>query len=133
MEREQKALQDKYDSELRKKTSLEADLRMNENELEELKRRAERLEENYRQSEAQLEELKKKEEEYTNIVSDAKNQVEHIQNKLDHINRNMGDAKVDRHEDERRKKKTEIVEQLKKLYPGVYDRSVMKSIQHDDF
>lgn len=36
----------------------------------------------------------------------------------------LGDAKVDKHEDARRKRKSEIVEHFKKLYPGVHDRLV---------
>lgn len=41
---------------------------------------------------------------------------------MEDINNELGDAKGDRHEDERRKKKAEVVEHLKKLYPGVHDR-----------
>lgn len=31
----------------------------------------------------------------------------------------LGDAKVDKHEDSRRRKKAEIVENFKRLFPGV--------------
>ena len=51
-----------------------------------------------------------------------KNRFQISPKKLESINRELGDAKVDRHEDERRKKKAEVVENLKKLYPGVFDR-----------
>merc|ERR1711994_761923 len=38
-----------------------------------------------------------------------------------------GDARVDKHEDNRRKKKQEIVENFKRLYPGVFDRLINMS------
>ncbi len=36
----------------------------------------------------------------------------------------MGDAKIDKHEDARRKKKEEVVELFKREIPGVYDRMI---------
>lgn len=36
----------------------------------------------------------------------------------------MGEARVDKHEDARRRKKQEIVENFKRLYKGVYDRII---------
>merc|ERR1712083_447628 len=39
----------------------------------------------------------------------------------------LGDARVDKHEDTRRKKKQEIVENFKRLFPGVYDRMINMS------
>merc|ERR1712029_963779 len=39
----------------------------------------------------------------------------------------LGDARVDRHEDTRRKKKQEIVENFKRVFPGVYDRLINMS------
>ena len=39
----------------------------------------------------------------------------------------MGVARVDKHEDNRRKKKQEIVENFKRLFPGVFDRLINMS------
>lgn len=39
----------------------------------------------------------------------------------------LGDARVDKHEDTRRKKKQEIVENFKRVFPGVYDRLINMS------
>ena len=39
----------------------------------------------------------------------------------------LGDARVDKHEENRRKKKQEIVENFKRLYPGVFDRMINMS------
>ena len=36
----------------------------------------------------------------------------------------MGDARVDKHEETRRKKKAEIVQNFKRVFPGVYDRLI---------
>ena len=40
------------------------------------------------------------------------------------VSAELGDARVDKHEENRRKKKQEIVENFKRLYPGVYDRMI---------
>jgi structural maintenance of chromosome 1 len=42
-----------------------------------------------------------------------------LQKSLDEVNMKLGDARVDKHEDARRKKKQEIVETFKSLFPGV--------------
>ena len=36
----------------------------------------------------------------------------------------LGNARVDKHEETRRKKKQEIVENFKRVFPGVYDRLI---------
>jgi len=93
-----------------------------QNEREENLKRIEKLKDNIISNEQNCEELKKKEAEVDESVKNSKKRMEEISKELDHINNELGDAKVDRHEDERRKKKAEVVENLKKLYPGVYDR-----------
>jgi structural maintenance of chromosome 1 len=122
LEREQKADQDRNENELRKKMDIEARIRVLQNNLDENTKRIEKLKDNLEVSENNLQELTKKKVEIETIVNSSKEQVEQITRKLESINRELGDAKVDRHEDDRRKKKAEVVENLKKLYPGVYDR-----------
>lgn len=55
----------------------------------------------------------------TSDVGSSKEQVTSIQQELEQITEQLGDARVDKHEDSRRKKKQEIVENFKRLYPGV--------------
>uniref|UniRef100_A0A834VB41 Structural maintenance of chromosomes protein n=1 Tax=Sarcoptes scabiei TaxID=52283 RepID=A0A834VB41_SARSC len=121
-EREQKADQDRYDSEMRKKTSIESRIQLLTVNYEENCKRIEKLKDNTESSEQMFQELTKKKSEIEEVVNAAKEQVEKITARLEDINKELGDAKVDRHETERRNKKAEVVENLKKLYPGVYDR-----------
>ena len=122
LEREQKADQDRNENEVRKKMEIESRIRVLQNNLDENLKRIDKLKDNLEVSETNLQELTKKKVEIETVVNSSKEQVEQITRKLESINRELGDAKVDRHEDERRKKKAEVVENLKKLYPGVYDR-----------
>ncbi|XP_015793596.1 LOW QUALITY PROTEIN: structural maintenance of chromosomes protein 1A-like [Tetranychus urticae] len=122
LERKQKADSDKYEQEQRDQQQIQSRIRVLQNELEENMKRIDKLKDNISMSEQSLSELRKKEKEIDEIVRFAKERVTTINKKLEQINGELGDAKVDRHEDERRRKKAEVVDHLKKLYPGVYDR-----------
>lgn len=52
-------------------------------------------------------------------VGSSKDRVQEIQKQLDDVLEQLGDARIDKHEDARRKKKQEIVERFKSNYPGV--------------
>lgn len=122
LEREQKADYDRYEGEISKQKEIEHRIRVAENEREENYRRIEKLTDSISESEANLIEFKKREREVAETVKVAKSEVERLTEELNNINSNLGDAKVDRSENERQRKKGEIVENLKKIYPGVYDR-----------
>lgn len=122
LEREQKANNDRYESDLRKRQEIETKIRFLQTERDENMKRLEKLKDNITTSETNLEEMKAKESEISKEVKNAKERLITIQRDLDSINVELGDAKGDRHEDERRKKKAEVVDHLKKLYPGVHDR-----------
>ena len=57
-------------------------------------------------------------------VVEAKKLHQELSQKFEEVCSWLGDAKVDKHEDPRRKRKSEIVEHFKRLYPGVHDRLV---------
>lgn len=122
LEREQKAEYDRYEGEISKQKEIEHRIRVAENERDENFRRIEKLTDSIAESEANLTEFKKREREVAETVKAAKHEVERLTEELNNINSNLGDAKVDRSENERQRKKGEIVENLKKIYPGVYDR-----------
>ena len=122
LERDQKNDSDAYDAEMRKRQEIEQKIRIFQAERDENSKRIEKLQDNIVASEATLTELQSKEKEFAKDVSSAKKRVTEIQSKLEVINNDLGDAKGDRHEDDRRKKKAEVVDHLKKLYGGVYDR-----------
>uniref|UniRef100_A0A6G1SFN8 Structural maintenance of chromosomes protein n=1 Tax=Aceria tosichella TaxID=561515 RepID=A0A6G1SFN8_9ACAR len=122
LEREQKADSDRLEAEVAKQREIEHKIRVAENEKEENVRRIEKLTDSIAESELNLSEFKKREREVAETVKHAKREVEKLTQELADINSSLGDAKVDRSENERQRKKGEIVENLKKIYPGVYDR-----------
>jgi structural maintenance of chromosome 1 len=73
----------------------------------------------YRSSETALEEQRRMREELQSDVGMSKERVQELQRELESVVEQLGDARVDKHEDSRRKKKQEIVENFKRLYPGV--------------
>lgn len=62
-------------------------------------------------------------------VGSSKDRVQEIQKQLDDVIEQLGDARTDKHEDARRKKKQEIVERFKSNYPGVVS-SFKASLRH---
>ena len=125
--REHKSDQDKLDTENRKKLELESKLKNKGHELEESQKRLEKLTEHIRTSEAQLEEQQKIFNELQGDVGCSKDKIFQLQRDLDQAVSELGDARVDKHEENRRKKKQEIVENFKRLYPGVFDRLINMS------
>ncbi|XP_043260153.1 structural maintenance of chromosomes protein 1A isoform X2 [Colletes gigas] len=120
--REQKSDQDRLDNEGRKKTEIENKHKQKGHMRDEALKRVEKLEEHIRSSEAALEDQKKLRADLQSDVGTSKDKIQNIQRELESISEQLGDAKVDKHEVSRTKKKTEIVENFKRLFPGVYDR-----------
>jgi len=120
--REQKSDQDRLDNELRKKQEVENKLKSKKHELEDAKKRIEKLAEHIRSSEASLDEQRRLHQELQSEVGTSKEQITDLQTKLENVTEQLGDARVDKHEEARRKKRQEIVENFKRLFPGVFDR-----------
>ncbi|XP_078037969.1 structural maintenance of chromosomes 1 [Augochlora pura] len=120
--REQKSDQDRLDNEGRKKTEIENKHKQKGHMRDEALKRVEKLEEHIRTSEAALEDQKKLRADLQSDVGISKDKIQNLQRELESISEQLGDAKVDKHEVSRTKKKTEIVENFKRLFPGVYDR-----------
>ncbi|XP_029679640.1 structural maintenance of chromosomes protein 1A [Formica exsecta] len=120
--REQKSDQDRLDNEGRKKTEIENKHKQKGHMRDEALKRVEKLEEHIRTSEAALEDQKKLRADLQSDVGTSKDKIQNLQRELESISEQLGDAKVDKHEVSRTKKKTEIVENFKRLFPGVYDR-----------
>lgn len=120
--REQKSDQDRLDNEGRKKTEIENKHKQKGHMRDEALKRVEKLEEHIKTSEAALEDQKKLRADLQADVGTSKDKIQNLQRELESISEQLGDAKVDKHEVSRTKKKTEIVENFKRLFPGVYDR-----------
>merc|ERR1719438_268903 len=125
--REHKGDQDKLDNENRKKMDVESKIKNKSHELEEGQKRLDKLNDHIRASESQLDEQKKIYDELNGDVGSSKDRIEELTASLDEVTAELGDARVDKHEDNRRKKKQEIVENFKRLFPGVYDRMINMS------
>merc|ERR1712223_1413246 len=125
--REHKGDQDKSDNENRKKMDVENKMKNKGHEHEEGQKRLDKLNDHIRASETQLDEQKKLLNELQGDVGCSKDRITQIQRELEEAVSELGDARVDKHEDNRRKKKQEIVENFKRLYPGVYDRMINMS------
>jgi len=125
--REHKSDQDRLDNEHRKKLDIESKLKNKGHELEEAQKRLTKLEDHIRASESALDEQKKTLSELNGDVGSSRDRITDLQAQLEDVTSELGDARVDKHEDNRRKKKQEIVENFKRLYPGVYDRMINMS------
>lgn len=73
----------------------------------------------YRSSETALVDQRQLRKDLQSDVGSSKDRVQEIQKQLDDVVEQLGDARIDKHEDARRKKKQEIVEKFKSNYPGV--------------
>lgn len=122
--REQKSDQDRLDNEGRKKTEIESKLKQKSHMRDESLKRREKLVEHIRTSESSLEDQKKIRSDLQCDVGTSKERIQSLQHELENISEQLGDAKVDKHEVSRTKKKTEIVENFKRLFPGVVNNIV---------
>uniref|UniRef100_A0A8C1STZ8 Structural maintenance of chromosomes protein n=1 Tax=Cyprinus carpio TaxID=7962 RepID=A0A8C1STZ8_CYPCA len=122
--RDQKADQDRLDLEERKKIETEVQRVSKIREIEENQKRIEKLEDYITTSRQSLDEQKRMEEELTEEVEQAKRRIDEINMELNQV-RQLGDARIDRQENSRQQRKAEILESIKRLYPGsVYGRLI---------
>ncbi|KAJ6630190.1 Structural maintenance of chromosomes protein 1A [Pseudolycoriella hygida] len=122
--REQKSDQDLLDNEINKKEQIEGQLEKNRLEKEEVSKRMEKLLDHIQSSKQALQDQNRIKDELKNDVGSSKERIAEIHKELDNVRDQLGDAKGDKHEDARRKKKQEVVELFKREVPGVYDRMI---------
>lgn len=122
--REQKADQDRLDNELRRKGEIENKHRQKGHERNEAMKRVDKLNEHIKSSEQALEEQRRLRAELQADVGECRGRAAELQAQLEEVAAALGDARVDKHEEARRRKKQEIVESFKRDIPGVYDRMI---------
>ncbi|KAH1021332.1 hypothetical protein HUJ04_010862 [Dendroctonus ponderosae] len=122
--REQKADQDRLDNVSTLRTDAENKHSQKCHEKEEMEKRIEKLSEHIRTSEQALHDQKKLLKDLQSDVGSSRDRVQEIQRQLEDVMEQLGDARTDKHEDTRRKKKQEIVDRFKANYPGVFDRMI---------
>merc|ERR1719210_2266165 len=125
--REHKSVQDRLDTETRKKEEIESKLKTKSHELEEAQKRYEKLVEHIKMSEGQLDDQQRVYNDIQGDVGCSKDRISELQQELETVTGELGDARVGKHEETRRKKKQEIVENFKRVFPGVYDRLINMS------
>lgn len=117
--REQKSDQDLLDSEVNRKASVEEQLKKCSLQRDEAVKRKEKLMDHIKSSQAALEDQNRIKDELRRDVGSSKEKIADKQRELESVRDQLGDAKVDKHEDARRKKKQEVVELFKREVPGV--------------
>uniref|UniRef100_UPI00398F1733 structural maintenance of chromosomes protein 1A isoform X2 n=1 Tax=Pristiophorus japonicus TaxID=55135 RepID=UPI00398F1733 len=123
--RDQKADQDRLDLEERKKVETESKIKQKLREIEENQKRIEKLEDYINTSKQSLEEQQTQETNLTDEVEGAKRRIDEINMELNQVMEQLGDARIDRQESSRQQRKAEIMESIKRLYPGsVYGRLI---------
>ncbi|XP_067855244.1 structural maintenance of chromosomes protein 1B-like [Heptranchias perlo] len=125
LRREQKADRDKLELDQRNYKDLEIRIKHTELEIKDHMKRTEKLEEYINTCKASLTEQKHREEELTNEIESAKLRIGEVSEKLNEVAGELQDAGIDHREGHRQRKKAEILESFKRLYPdSVYGRLV---------
>jgi len=121
-EREQQDDTERLDRERRKKGELEAEKKQKTKEEVEAGRRIEKLEEYISTSRKTLAEHKKLKNTLEQDVEKTVERIRKINEELEDVMKRQGDAKVDRTESSRQKGRQELLENLRRLFPGVHGR-----------
>ncbi|XP_077988808.1 structural maintenance of chromosomes protein 1A-like [Glandiceps talaboti] len=124
LNREQKSDQDRLDSERHRKNELQAKIKQKEHEIEENQKRLDKLNDYIRTSEGSVAEQKVLRDRLEEEVSSSDHRVKEISKELQSIMDQLGEAKVDKHESVRHVKKAELLDNLRRLFPGVYGRLI---------
>ncbi|XP_071504723.1 structural maintenance of chromosomes protein 1A-like [Diadema antillarum] len=124
LNRDQKSDQDRLESERTRKSEIQAKIKQKEHEREENQRRVEKLNEYIRTSETNITEQTRLRESLEEEVMGASQRMQEIESEMTSIVEQLGEAKVDKHESARHHKKAELIDNLKRLFNGVYGRLI---------
>lgn len=124
LSREQKSDQDALENETRKRNDAGAKIKQKQLELEDQRSKLQKLIDYIESTEKQIDEQKAEETRMADEIEKAKLACQSLENDLGKVISDIGDAKVDKFEQSRTTKKAEIIEQLKKKFPGVLGRLI---------
>ncbi|KAF5401791.1 putative structural maintenance [Paragonimus heterotremus] len=122
LNREYNEQKDLYDALDRRKNEIESSLKRKETELNENKKRLQKLTEYIDSSNRAITEQRETERAIREEVEEATRRIDEINSELEAVVCQLGEAKVERHESSRAAKKQELIENLKRLFPGVHGR-----------
>lgn len=117
--REQKSDQDMLDSETNRKTGVDEQLKKINLQKDEAVKRKDKLMDHLKSSQLALDDQNRIKDELRRDVGSSKEKIAEKQREMEYVREQLGDARIDKHEDSRRKKKQEVVESFKKQVPGV--------------
>lgn len=124
LQREQKLDQDALDNETRKKNDSHLKIKQKENELVEQRAKLAKLVDYINSTEAQVSQQKEVEAKMSVEIENAATNSKRVEDELAKVMGELGDARIDKFESNRMQKKAEIIEQLKKKFPGVLGRLI---------
>ncbi|KAA0199123.1 SMC1A protein [Fasciolopsis buskii] len=122
LNREYNEQKDLYDALDRRKNEIESSMKRKETELNENKKRLQKLQEYIESSNRAITEQRETERAIREEVEQATKRIDEINAELEAVVCQLGEAKVERHESSRAAKKQELIENLKRLFPGVHGR-----------
>ncbi|VDM17546.1 unnamed protein product [Hydatigera taeniaeformis] len=122
LRREYDEQKDLFDGLERRKEEIGNSLRLKQTELSDNQRRLQRLVEFIETSHRSITELSEAEKTIREEVESATKRMDEINAELETVICQLGEAKVERHESSRAVKKQELIENLKRLFPGVHGR-----------
>eukprot|EP00108_Taenia_solium_P006905 TsM_000765300 transcript=TsM_000765300 gene=TsM_000765300 len=122
LRREYDEQKDLFDGLERRKEEIGNSLRLKQTELIDNQRRLQRLVEFIETSHRSITELSEAEKTIREEVESATRRMDEINTELETVICQLGEAKVERHESSRAVKKQELIENLKRLFPGVHGR-----------
>ncbi|XP_071375604.1 structural maintenance of chromosomes protein 1B [Centroberyx affinis] len=109
----------------RRKKEVEAGIRNNQSQLEDLTCRAEKLEEYTNTCKASLEEYHQREESLSGELQQGRQRSEEVNQELGQVLEELGNARLDSQESRRHQQRKEVLERLHRLYPEtLYGRLV---------
>uniref|UniRef100_H3B892 Structural maintenance of chromosomes protein n=1 Tax=Latimeria chalumnae TaxID=7897 RepID=H3B892_LATCH len=114
---EQKADQEKMEFDHRKEKEVEGNIKQIQHHIEDYLKRAEKLEEYINTCTSSLAEKKKCEEELTDEIEKSKVRIAEVNDELKGVVGDLQNAGMEYHEGNRRQRRMEVLESLKRLYP----------------
>lgn len=123
LEWEQKANQEKLTIDQRRQKEIEGNKKCVEEQIEDYNRRGGKLENYINNCIKSLEELRGHEEQLVHEIESGKQRMSEVNEELNSTMSDLQNARIDHHEGSRQKRKAEILESMKRIYPdSVYGR-----------
>lgn len=122
--REQNAEQKTLDQLKQREISLLSQQKHKIDQRKQLEERMEKLDDYIRSNHEQVEKLQQEHDALDTEINDANSRHSELCKLLEEVQVELSEAKVDKHENARHQKKQEVLESMKRLFPGVYGRLI---------